>query len=137
MKKKLQVPTSREEIPDAQNPALAELLRAKGFTPADSPEPAPPAAPAPPPNRQDAALAKMGKLVLRREKKGRKGKTVTIVSGLTLPSRDLEELARTLRKALGCGSTIENGNLVLLGDITDRAVRWLREHGAKNVVVGN
>ncbi|MHB9022777.1 MAG: translation initiation factor [Armatimonadota bacterium] len=134
MKKKPHVPTTREETVEAQNPALAELLQAKGFAPSSAPEPAPPA---PPPNRQDAALAKQGKLVLRREKKGRKGKTVTIVSGLTLPSRDLEELARTLRKALGCGSTIESGTLVLLGDITDRAARWLREHGAKTVIIGN
>lgn len=135
MKKKPHVPTSREDTAEAQNSALADLLKEKGFSASAAPEP--PATPAPPANRLDAGIAKAGKIVLRREKKGRGGKTVTIVSGLALPTRDLEELARTLRKALGCGSTLEGSTVVLQGDNTDRAARWLKEHGAKNVVVGN
>lgn len=77
-----------------------------------------------------------GKLVLRRERKGRGGKTVTVLTGNDLPSGALEPLARELRRGLGCGSRVEGQTIVLQGDIADRACEWLRERGAKNVVCG-
>ena len=85
----------------------------------------------------ELALTRCGKVTLRREKKGRGGKTVTIISGLGLQSDRLEQLARTLRKALGCGSIVEGRNVVLQGDMTTRAAVWLRTQGAKQIVIGN
>ncbi len=76
-----------------------------------------------------------GKIVLRREKKGRGGKTVTRVTGLP-PSR-LEELCKKMKKGLGCGAKVEGADLVLLGQLTDRGADWLREAGATEVVIGN
>jgi predicted translation initiation factor SUI1 len=121
---------------DTQHSALADLLRAKGFA-----ESAPPAAPKPEPAIKPGAsaidLSRLGKIVLQRERKGRGGKTVTIVSGLNLPAPRLEQLAREMRKGLGCGSTVESGTIVLQGDIVPRAQEWLRKHGAVQIVIGN
>ncbi len=136
-----------EKVESGFSSALAGQLIAKGFTPAAgelSPVPANKvgelsSVPANLENKIVAGvnLAKIEKLVLRREKKGRGGKTVTVVSGFNMQSARLEELARTMRKALGCGSTVEEGTIVLQGDITDRTRIWLEKQGAKKVVVGN
>lgn len=112
--------------PPPTNP-LADQLKAVGFTAT----PAPPPVPA---GEKPLDLSKSGKLVLRRERKGRGGKTVTVLSGLHLPPADLDRLARALRKGLGCGSTLEDGAVILQGDNIDRAKAWLLAHGAKTVV---
>jgi len=109
--------------------SMSELLRAKGF----SASPPPVAKP----DADTIDLAKAGKIVVRRERKGRGGKTVTLVSGIERPPAELERIAKTMRKALGCGSTVEAGTIVLLGDIVPRAQAWLQAHGATRIVLGS
>lgn len=75
------------------------------------------------------------KVVLRHEKKGRGGKTVTRIAGV--PAERREDTARSLRRALGCGATVEGADVVLLGRVADRAAAWLRDAGAARIVVGN
>ena len=77
-----------------------------------------------------------GTFSLRKESKGRGGKTVTLLSGSHLSPEDAEKLAKTLRKALGCGSRIEESTVILQGDLRDRGKLWLLSHGAKKVMVG-
>lgn len=117
--------------------SLADALARRGVavSPAASPAPPPPS----PPARvaSEFAFDRVGKLVLRREKKGRGGKTVTVIAGLGWRARQLEELARTLRKAFGCGSSVEGDTVILQGDMTERTQRWLVDRGAKQVVIGN
>lgn len=74
------------------------------------------------------------KLVVRMEKKGRRGKTVTRVSGV--PQNDLAALCKEMKKALGCGATIEDADLILLGDLVSRAVAWFEKAGAAKIVRG-
>ncbi|MCA9533118.1 MAG: translation initiation factor [Myxococcales bacterium] len=92
-------------------------------------------APAAGPDPAHGAPPKLGKLVLQREKKGRGGKTVTRVRGL--PVGELERWAGELKRALGCGATVEEGEVVLLGDLVGRAADWLETRGATRVVRGN
>lgn len=75
------------------------------------------------------------KVVVSREKKGRAGKTVTRISGVH--EDDLEPLKKQIKKALGCGATIEGADLVLLGSLVDRAGNYLESVGAKKVVKAN
>jgi translation initiation factor 1 len=76
-----------------------------------------------------------GKITVRRETGGRGGKTVTRVLGL--PAERLDELAMRMKKALGCGATVEGDDLLLLGSLVSRGAASLREHGATRVVEGN
>ena len=76
-------------------------------------------------------------LVVRREKKGRGGKTVTRVSGLTLEPSALSELAREMKRALGCGATVEEADVLLQGALTERAAEWLRKRLGARVTIGN
>jgi translation initiation factor 1 len=77
-----------------------------------------------------------GRVVVRRERKGRGGKTVTVVEGLSLEGEVLEAFARELKRALGCGAVVEGVVIVLQGAHEERARAYLEERGAKRVVLG-
>jgi translation initiation factor 1 (eIF-1/SUI1) len=82
-------------------------------------------------------LSRCGKLTVSRERKGHGGKAATVVSGLGLPARDLEGVARALRRALGCGASIDGDRLVIQGEQVPRVQAWLGAQGARRVVAGN
>ena len=126
---------SKKPLPPASGPGatLGDLLREKGVPVERSAPPPAPQAPAVEPLDFGGAT----KIVLRREKKGRGGKTATVVEGVKLPPSGLERIARDLKRALGCGATIENGTIVVQGDMSARIAPWLAARGAKRVVVGN
>jgi translation initiation factor 1 len=84
---------------------------------------------------KSGAIPFEGKVVLRRETKGRGGKTVTRVQGL--PQDWLETLAHRMKKALGCGAKVEGEDVLLQGALLDRAASWLEQQGARRVVKGN
>ncbi len=84
------------------------------------PAPAPAAGPA----REDAGRGHEGKgksvrIVL--DRKGRKGKTVTLVTGLQHNPDTMKELAHLLKERCGTGGTVKDGNIELQGDQRERA----------------
>ena len=76
------------------------------------------------------------KIVVAKSKKGRGGKTVTCVRGIDANEAQLEDLAKAIRQALGCGSTVEEGEILVQGEQLDRVAKWLEAQGAKRVVKG-
>lgn len=83
-------------------------------------------------------LKSLKQATLHRESSGRGGRVVTAVSCRPEPSQKLaDELARAMRKGLGCGSHVEEWKIILQGDIQDRAEMWLTKQGVKKVVMGN
>ncbi len=70
-----------------------------------------------------------GILRVRREVKGRKGKTVTTVSGVPLNDEELHELASTLKHLCGTGGSVKDGVLVIQGDHCDVLVSFLQKCG--------
>lgn len=76
-------------------------------------------------------------IVVRREKKGRGGKAVTLAEGAGLAGHDLEALARELAKSLGAGARVEDGAIVVQGEQTDRLVAQLEQRGFHGIVRGN
>lgn len=78
-----------------------------------------------------------GKIVVRREKKGRGGKTATLVEGVALTGAALEAFGREMRQSLGTGGGIEGNAIVISGDQVERAMNWLRARGATRLVAGN
>ena len=57
---------------------------------------------------------------LRMEKKGRGGKTVTVIDGLPRNAAFLKELSQELKRACGTGGTVIDGGIELHGDLRDR-----------------
>ena len=85
------------------------------------------------PQAAPAAPPKISKVALQRQRAGRGGKTVTLVILPQDYKGDTAALAKELRKGLGCGSTIEDGNIVLQGDIADRAEAWFAKKGVTKI----
>ncbi|MGI6075754.1 MAG: translation initiation factor [Pyramidobacter sp.] len=70
------------------------------------------------------------------ERKGRAGKTVTLLSGFEGDTKSCRDLAKRLKSALGCGAALEEDRLVLQGDQRERLAALLRKQGATKVSVG-
>ena len=66
---------------------------------------------------------------LRLEKKGRGGKSVTVVDGLPDNAALLEELAGQLKKSCGTGGTVRPGAVELAGDVRERVRALLAARG--------
>ncbi len=66
---------------------------------------------------------------LRMEKKGRGGKTVTVVDGLPRNAAFLKDLAQELKRACGTGGTMVEGTIELQGDLRDRVRQFLAGKG--------
>jgi len=59
--------------------------------------------------------------------KGRKGKSVTIISGLQHNPKTMEDIARILKQHCGAGGTVKDGNIEIQGDNRERVAEKLRE----------
>ena len=70
---------------------------------------------------EETPLPKLQKLRLRIERAGRKGKTVTIVSGFVGSEDNLKDLAKLLKTKLGIGGSAKDGEIVIQGDVREKA----------------
>jgi len=66
---------------------------------------------------------------LRMEKKGRGGKTVTVVDGLPRNAAFLKELSQELKRACGAGGAVQEGAIEIQGDLRDRVRDLLSKKG--------
>ncbi len=73
---------------------------------------------------------------VRRETSGRRGKTVTTISGVPLADDGLRELAGRLKKRCGVGGSAKDGVIELQGDHRDAVVETLRAAGYDVVLAG-
>lgn len=74
-----------------------------------------------PPNQQN--------LKVQLSRKGRGGKTVTVISGFQHKPETLQALLKTLKNRCGTGGTVKDNNLEIQGDYADRLVALLLEQG--------
>jgi translation initiation factor 1 len=73
---------------------------------------------------------------IQRDRKRRKGKTVTVISGLQHNPATFKELLTTLKTTCGAGGTYKDGELEVQGDQRDKVAEKLRELGYKVKLVG-
>lgn len=66
---------------------------------------------------------------VQRESKGRGGKTVTVVRGLSLDEDQLKALAGELKKRCGTGGTVRDWTIEIQGDHADLLVAELTRRG--------
>jgi translation initiation factor 1 len=72
------------------------------------------------PSRPGRVVAK-----LRMEKKGRGGKTVTVIAGLPRNAAFLRKLCQELKRACGTGGAVSEDTIELQGDLRDRVREYL------------
>ena len=68
---------------------------------------------------------------VRRESKGRGGKTVTTISGVPLAEEPLKDLASVLKKRCGCGGSLKDGVIEIQGDHVELLLAELIKQGFK------
>jgi len=64
-----------------------------------------------------------------RSSKGRKGKTVTSITGVPLPPDALRDLSKDLKRLCGTGGTLKDGVIEIQGDHRDSLVEELERRG--------
>ena len=64
-----------------------------------------------------------------RETKGRKGKAVTLITGVPLSPAELKRLARELKARCVCGGTVKEGVIEIQGDHRDKLIGVLKSRG--------
>jgi translation initiation factor 1 len=64
-----------------------------------------------------------------RETKGRGGKAVTVVRGLSLDAAALTRMAQQLKAACGSGGTVKDGAIEVQGDHCDKVMALLKAQG--------
>ncbi len=70
-----------------------------------------------------------GPVRVRLEKKGRKGKSVTVVEGLPLDDVELAALGKKLKTRCGAGGTVKDGTVEIQGDHRDTVRQVLEAEG--------
>lgn len=72
---------------------------------------------------------KQQKLRVSIEKKGRGGKTVTVISGFIGSEEDLKELGRKLKTKCGVGGSVKDGEMLIQGEFKQRIIDLLKAEG--------
>jgi translation initiation factor 1 len=66
-----------------------------------------------------------------RDRKGRGGKTVTVIDGVMGSQAELTSLTQQLKKFCGSGGTMKDGNIEIQGDHCDKVIAKLTTLGYK------
>jgi translation initiation factor 1 len=81
-----------------------------------------------PPNQQN--------LRIQASRKGRKGKTVTVISGFQSNPETLTALAKKLKAQCGTGGTVKDGDIEIQGDHAQKLLQLLVDLGYKAKISG-
>ena len=81
-----------------------------------------------PPDKQDVRI--------QASRKGRKGKTVTIVTGLQHSPEELKELLKKLKSQCGTGGTAKEDSLEIQGDHCEKLLETLTKLGYNAKISG-
>ena len=83
-----------------------------------------------------ARIAAGGRVKVRRETSGRRGKGVTTIADVPLGDAGLKELAGRLKKRCGVGGAVKDGVIELQGDHRNVVMEVLRADGYDVVAAG-
>lgn len=102
-----------------------QLASLRSGLPAGAPEPDTPA------ETESCGETPRQNLHIRFERKGRAGKSATIIGGFTLTPEQMAAVAAQIKKSLGVGGSWRDDEILLQGDCRDAAKRWLTTHSHK------
>lgn len=77
-----------------------------------------------------------GIIRVQREIKGRKGKTVSTVSGFQIKADKLKNLAAELKRHCGTGGSVKDGVIIIQGDHRETLIAELKKRGYTAKIAG-
>jgi len=79
-------------------------------------------------------LNKKLKINISKQKKGKKGKTITLITGLRTENEILlKELLKKIKVFCGTGGTLIDSDIQLQGDMVSKSIDFLRKEGFHNL----
>ena len=81
--------------------------------------------------RKQTAPIGDGNVRVSRETKGRKGRGVTLIKGLTMDAATLTVTSKKLKALCGSGGTVKEGIIEIQGDHIERILDYLEKQGVK------
>lgn len=78
---------------------------------------------------EDTLNPEKQKLYITLDKKQRKGKKVTLITGFVGTEDDLKDLGKELKTKCGVGGTAKDGEIILQGDFRDKVLELLQKKG--------
>ena len=77
---------------------------------------------------------KISKIIISKQKKGKKGKTITLIKGLGIENEyQIKELLKKMKVFCGTGGKLIDKNIQLQGDMVIKAIDFLRKEGFQNL----
>ena len=77
---------------------------------------------------------KRSKINISKQKKGKKGKTITLIKGLGIGNeREVKELLKKMKVFCGTGGTLIGADIQLQGDMLRKSIEFLRNEGFQNL----
>ena len=77
---------------------------------------------------------KISKIIISKQKKGKKGKTITSIKGLGIENEyQIKELLKKMKVFCGTGGKLIDKNIQLQGDMVIKAMDFLRKEGFQNL----
>ncbi len=68
-------------------------------------------------------------LIVQKTRAGKSGKTVTLITGISLTDSDIKRLLKRLKINCGTGGTIKDGTIELQGDQINKVMEVLQKEG--------
>ena len=78
---------------------------------------------------QDTSPKEKQQLRISLDKRNRKGKAVTLITGFIGTTEDLEELGKFLKVKCGVGGSAKDGEIIVQGDFRNKILELLNKEG--------
>lgn len=78
---------------------------------------------------KDQVVVGDGVVRVRHETKGRKGKGVTVITGIPCSVDELKDIAKKLKKLCGSGGAVKQQTIEIQGDHRPKLIEWLCQQG--------